>query len=116
VGNTRRDFAEVDVRCFSDAALVVVDSWHALEEAGELRAAIAANALPEAKRASLAQIVTGAARVPAEGLIVFKSVGTALQDLALAGRYYELLGSDGGPATAADLASVRPNEVGARRP
>jgi ornithine cyclodeaminase/alanine dehydrogenase len=107
VGNTRAQFAEVDVRCFQDARLVVVDSMHALQEAGELKQAIAAGALPEAKRATLGQIVTGAVTVPGAGLIVFKSVGTALQDLALAARYYELIGTSAGVPTAADLASVK---------
>jgi ornithine cyclodeaminase/alanine dehydrogenase len=107
VGNTRAQFAEVDVRCFQDARLVVVDSMHALQEAGELKQAIAAGALPEAKRATLGQIVTGAVTVPGAGLIVFKSVGTALQDLALAARYYELIGTSAGVPTATDLASVK---------
>jgi ornithine cyclodeaminase/alanine dehydrogenase-like protein (mu-crystallin family) len=107
VGNTRAQFAEVDVRCFEDARLVVVDSIHALEEAGELRRAIAAGALPESKRATLGSIVTGAAGVPGTGLIVFKSVGTALQDLALAARYYELIGAAAGVPTATDLARVK---------
>ncbi len=107
VGNTRAQFAEADVDCFRNARLVVVDSWHALEEAGELRQAVKAGALPEAKRASLAQIVTGTVTVPREGLIAFKSVGSALQDLALAARYYELLGSRPGLPACADLASPR---------
>lgn len=107
VGNTRPQFAEADVRCFQDASLVVVDSWHAIEEAGELRQAVTGGALPESKRASLAQIVTGAVSVPEGGLVVFKSVGTALQDLALAVRYYELLGTRGEMPTASDLATLR---------
>ncbi len=107
VGNTRAQFAEADVDCFRNARLVVVDSWHALEEAGELRQAVKAGALPEAKRASLAQIVTGTVTVPREGLIAFKSVGSALQDLALAARYYELLGARPGLPACADLASPR---------
>jgi len=93
VGNTRKQFREVDVDCFRQAALVAVDTPHALEEAGELRKALRTGALPEDKRATLGQIVSGATRVPSEGLIVFKSVGSALQDLALASRYYEMLGS-----------------------
>ena len=107
VGNTRRQFAEVDVRCFRDAALVVVDSLHAIEEAGDLRRAVEDGAMPETKRATLAQIVTGAVAVPREGLVAFKSVGTALQDLALAARYYELLGTRAGLPSASDLASLR---------
>ncbi len=107
VGNTRAQFAEVDVRCFQDARLVVVDTQHALQEAGELRQAIAAGALPESKRVTLGQVVTGAVALPAKGMVVFKSVGTALQDLALAARYYELLGASAGVPTAADLASAK---------
>jgi ornithine cyclodeaminase/alanine dehydrogenase len=107
VGNTRAQFAEIDVRCFQDAKLVVMDTPHALEEAGELRRAVAAGALPEAKRATLGQLVTGAVTVPNDGMIVFKSVGTALQDLALAARYYELIGASAGVPTAADLASAK---------
>ena len=84
---------ETDVDCFRNARLTVVDTLHAFEEAGELRQAAAANALPEAKRATLGQIVTGSLPVPGEGMIVFKSVGSALQDLALASRYYEKLGA-----------------------
>lgn len=93
VGNTRKQYCETDVDCFRNARLVVVDTLHALEEAGELRQAVDAGALPEAKRATLGQIVTDGVHVPSEGMIVFKSVGSALQDLALASRYYEKLSS-----------------------
>lgn len=107
VGNTRAQFAEVDVECFRDAALTVVDTPHAFEEAGELRQAIAGGALPEARRATLSKIVTGAASVPPEGRIVFKSVGSALQDLALAARYYELLRAREGLPSAPDVGSLK---------
>jgi ornithine cyclodeaminase/alanine dehydrogenase-like protein (mu-crystallin family) len=107
VGNTRAQFAEIDLRSIQDATLVVVDTSHALEESGELRRAVEAGALPETKRATLGQIVTGAVTLPNEGMIVFKSVGTALQDLALAARYYELIGASLGVPTAPDLASAK---------
>lgn len=107
VGNTRRQFAELDVQCFRNAGMVIVDSAHALEEAGELRQAIAAGALPEAKRATLAQVVTGAVSVPRQGLVIFKSVGTALQDLALAAHYYEKLAGRPGTMMAPNVASLR---------
>ena len=51
------------------------DTRHALEEAGELRRAVEAGALPESKRATFGGIITGATRVPAEGLVTFTSVG-----------------------------------------
>jgi ornithine cyclodeaminase/alanine dehydrogenase-like protein (mu-crystallin family) len=107
VGNTRPQFAELDVCCFSDARLVVMDSPLAMEEAGELLLAIKSGALPDSKRATLAQVVSGAVPLPQEGLVVFKSVGTALQDLSLAARYYELLGPSAGVPAAPDLASLK---------
>lgn len=107
VGNTRKQFCEADVDCFRRAGVTVVDTLHSLEEAGELRQAVEAGALPETKRATLGQIVTGAAQVPREGLIVFKSVGSALQDLALASRYYELLSAKPGLARAEDVGRLR---------
>lgn len=107
VGNTRPQFAEIDVRCFRDAAFVVVDSHHALEEAGDLRQAVKTGALTAAKQATLGEVITGKAEVPREGLVVFKSVGMALQDLALAARYYELLGDRKEFAAPADVASLR---------
>lgn len=107
VGNTRPAFAEIDTRCFADAALVVVDSLHAIEEAGDLRQAVAAKVLPESKRTTLAKVVESKTPVPDRGLVVFKSVGTALQDLALATRYYELLKDKPGTAHGPEIASLR---------
>jgi alanine dehydrogenase len=107
VGNTRPQFAEVDAECLANAALVVADTHHGFSEAGELREAACKGFLPAEKRATLAQTVSGAVKVPPRGMIAFKSVGSALQDLALAGRYYELLGARSGVPAATDLASVR---------
>lgn len=107
VGNTRPQFAEADVACFRNASLVVADTTHAFEEAGDLRLALASGAVPESKRATLGQIVTGASVVPENGMIAFKSVGSALQDLALAARYYESLGSRSGLPAVDDLGSLR---------
>ncbi|MDP2242292.1 MAG: hypothetical protein Q8K18_19305 [Burkholderiales bacterium] len=107
VGNTRKQFKEVDVRCFGDARLVIVDTPHAIEEAGDLRAAREAGALPDSKWQTLAQVASGAVAVPPAGLVTFKSVGTALQDLALAVRYYERLGAAGTSPSVSDLGSLR---------
>jgi len=107
VGNTRAQFAEADVRSFSDAKLVVTDSPHAFEEAGELIAVAKESAVPPSRRATLSQVVSGRAFVPAEGRIAFKSVGTALQDLALAARYFERLGTRAQSAGASGLGTLR---------
>jgi ornithine cyclodeaminase/alanine dehydrogenase-like protein (mu-crystallin family) len=92
VGSTRPQSVEVDAESFRGAVLVVVDSERAVEEAGDLQAAVRSGAVPAEKQATLAELVSGKATVPAQGRVVFKSVGTALQDLALAARYYDLLG------------------------
>jgi ornithine cyclodeaminase/alanine dehydrogenase-like protein (mu-crystallin family) len=107
VGNTRKQFAEVDVQCFGDAQLVIVDSEHALEEAGDLKSAVEAGVLPASKWTTLAQIAGGGMSVPPKGMVTFKSVGTALQDLALAVRYYERLGSGAASRAVIDLGSLR---------
>jgi ornithine cyclodeaminase len=115
VGNTRPKFAEIGSDTFAHAAFTVVDSQHAFHEAGDLIMAAKAGALPEAKQATLGQILTGSRSVPAEGLIVFKSVGMALQDLALAARYYELLGARKELASPANVASLRDRTAAASR-
>lgn len=107
VGNTRRQFAEVDVRCFEAAELVIVDSPHAVEEAGDLLAAVKAGVLPASKWTTLAQVVSGKVVAPEEGMVALKSVGTALQDLALAVRYYERLGAHAVASAVGDLGSLR---------
>jgi ornithine cyclodeaminase/alanine dehydrogenase-like protein (mu-crystallin family) len=107
VGNTRPQFAEVDARCFADAELIVVDSQHAFDEAGDLREAVKGGAVSQTKRATLAQVAAGKVKVPRQGLVAFKSVGTALQDLALAARFYERLQAVEGIPTAVDLAALR---------
>ena len=106
VGSTRPQSVEVDADCFRGAGLVVVDSPRAVEEAGDLQQAVKQGAAPAEKQATLAQLVTGKAAAPAQGRVVFKSVGTALQDLALAVRYYELLGGSAA-ARVASLASLK---------
>ncbi|MDP2238797.1 MAG: ornithine cyclodeaminase family protein [Burkholderiales bacterium] len=107
VGSTRPQSVELDVQCFRDACLVVVDTPRAVEEAGDLQQAVKDDALTESKQATLAQFVTGGVPVPQAGMIIFKSVGTGLQDLALARRYYELLGNAAGVPAAPDLASLK---------
>jgi ornithine cyclodeaminase/alanine dehydrogenase-like protein (mu-crystallin family) len=107
VGNTRRQFLEIGPDTFARSTLTVVDSQHAFKEAGDLIVAGDAGALPESKQATLGQVLTHARTLPSEGMIVFKSVGMALQDLALAARYYELLGGREDLASPSNVASLR---------
>ena len=107
VGSTRPQSVEVDPEAFRDASLIVVDSLHAVDEAGDLQQAVKLGYVTAARQATLAQIVSGQRTVPNSGRIIFKSVGTALQDLALAARYYELLRECAGLPVAPDLARLK---------
>ena len=55
-----------------------MDTPHALDEAGELIQAKAAGFLPPARVTTLAALAADQARIPADGMILFKSVGSAL--------------------------------------
>jgi len=106
VGSTRPQSIEVDARCFGDASTVVVDTMRAAEEAGDLQEAVRSGALAPDRQITLAQVAAGTS--PSDsGLVTFKSVGTALQDLALAVRYYEQLRSRKDLPVAPDLASLK---------
>jgi ornithine cyclodeaminase/alanine dehydrogenase-like protein (mu-crystallin family) len=107
VGSTRPQSIEVDARCFGDAKAVVVDTIRAAEEAGDLQQAVKSGAISAETQIALAQVAGGAVRLPDGGLVTFKSVGTALQDLALATRYYELLRGRKDLPIAPDLASLK---------
>ena len=91
VGSTRLESVEVDAATFGNAESVIVDSLLAAEEAGDLQRAISSGILARDRQVTLAQIVMQGKRAMSGGYAVFKSVGSGLQDLALAARYYELL-------------------------
>ena len=107
VGSTRPQSVEIDARCFERAELVVVDSERAVEEAGDLQNAVKTGAAPASKQASLAQLVAREVGAPMEGMVLFKSVGTALQDLALCIQYFEQLGELPHYSRIPELASLK---------
>jgi ornithine cyclodeaminase/alanine dehydrogenase len=115
VGSTRPESVEVDADAFGGAALVVVDSERAIEEAGDLQAAVRQGAVPPEKQTTLARLAAGESAVPARGRVVFKSVGSALQDLALAARCYERLAARAELPSVPQLASLK-RPVSALRP
>jgi ornithine cyclodeaminase/alanine dehydrogenase-like protein (mu-crystallin family) len=65
----------------------VVDTPHAIDEAGELIQVRAAGLLPAERVATLAALAAEETGIPADGMILFKSAGSALQDLALVSRF-----------------------------
>ncbi|MFI6350209.1 ornithine cyclodeaminase family protein [Streptomyces sp. NPDC050560] len=85
IGSTRPDLRELDVDTFARARRVLVDDpAQVLAESGDVAEAVQDGAL--AKRDLVAMPQWTEPPDPADGrdLLVFKSVGTALQDLALA--------------------------------
>lgn len=78
--------AELDVRTLQRATHIVCDSIPACRsEAGDLLLAEQAGAFDWAKAVELAQIVSGKTQIQCDsGVVVFKSVGLAIEDLALA--------------------------------
>ncbi len=92
IGSTRPDLRELDEVSLKRARHVVADSVdQAKTESGDIRAALDAGALREDQILPIADVLGGKvrARERAGDIVVVKTVGTALQDLVVAGRVYE---------------------------
>jgi alanine dehydrogenase len=92
IGSTMPSLREVDGETFGRADAVVLDTLHAVGESGDLIAAAAEGHWDDAKVRGLPAVVSGepngSGRQPS--LTVFKSVGTALQDLVAAKAIYDV--------------------------
>jgi ornithine cyclodeaminase len=86
IGAYRPDLRELDDAVLARAALVAVETRaSALAEAGDIVQAVAAGVLAEAALIELADVVAGGTgRAAGDDITVFKSVGLALEDLAVA--------------------------------
>lgn len=92
IGSTRLDLRELDDRSMARAACVVVDgTGPVIAESADIAEALQQGILTRDRLVDLAALCAGAA-LPGRGaerdLWLFKSVGTALQDLALARALY----------------------------
>ncbi len=109
VGTARPDQREVDAETFARSAVVVVDTREGVF--GEAGDAIAAKDViaPEGVH-ELADLVIGKAQGRTDGqqITLFKSVGTALQDVGLAARIYERARERGIGQEIADFPFVKP--------
>lgn len=86
IGSTRLDLRELDERTFGRAASCIADTPEQVAaESGDVRAALDGGQLHEDQFVRLADLVAGKRTVewPPDDLLVFKSVGTGLQDLAV---------------------------------
>jgi len=91
IGSVRAEHFEIDPLTFRRSDLVVVDSREEVMESGDGRAA-KADGLDGSGFRELWELVNGSAagRKDQRSITVFKSVGTALQDIALAKKIYEV--------------------------
>ncbi len=90
VGTARRDQREIDEETFRRSARIVVDTREGVfGEAGD--AVVAKDAIVGKPVHELAEVVAGKAsgRAGADEITLFKSVGTGIQDIALAAVIYE---------------------------
>jgi len=90
VGTARRDQREIDQETFERSARIIVDTKEGVF--GEAGDAVAAQARIDAQKVhELAKVVTGAAqgRESPEEITLFKSVGTGIQDIAVAALIYQ---------------------------
>lgn len=117
IGSTRPDLRELDERAFERASRVLVDSVPGvLAESGDVRSALAAGVLTEAQILSMPDALRGTAFSQGEpGLKVFKSVGTALQDLALAAAIITGASTNGYGRELGELAVLKKSDNAPRR-
>lgn len=95
VGSHEPDAREVDADLLGRATVVVEDVATALREAGDVVLAIADGAVTARDLVPMRDVITGAARVPADRPMVFKSVGMSWQDLVVAEAVVRGLDGDG---------------------
>jgi alanine dehydrogenase len=88
IGSTRLDLRELDKTTFARAGIVVADNPGQLTvESGDVNEALGSGALTRGHIVALAAVCAGEVplrRSDDRDLLVFKSVGTAIQDLAIA--------------------------------
>lgn len=92
IGSTRLDLRELDRRSLERAATLVVDhKEQVIAESGDIADALQSGVLADEQIVSLTDIVVGKAtvRTADDDIAVLKTVGTALQDIAVAGLVYE---------------------------
>lgn len=96
IGSTMPGLREIDSDTFARAGSVVVDTDHVRAESGDVLAAIADGAWIDAKVRCLPDVLAdGAAVRNGHGVSVFKSVGTATQDVVAAASVFAVARAEG---------------------
>lgn len=111
IGSTRPDLRELDQVTLARAGtLLVDDTRHVLAESGDVIDAVERGVLPKSRIVSVALAHgngTALRRDPGRDLLVFKSVGTALQDLSLARALLAAAHAQGGGRALGELSSLK---------
>jgi ornithine cyclodeaminase/alanine dehydrogenase len=92
IGSTSPFLREIDADTFQRAESIVVDSKVQVEEeSGDVKAALSADKYDRAKVVELKDVLAGKAqgRTSAQQMVLFKSVGTAVQDVMAGFAVYE---------------------------
>jgi ornithine cyclodeaminase/alanine dehydrogenase-like protein (mu-crystallin family) len=89
IGSTMPALREVDTTAFARAGLVVLDTPQAQEESGDVRAAVSEGAWGQDRVRQLCEFALPGNGHPRADLTIFKSVGTAVQDIVAAASVYD---------------------------
>lgn len=111
IGSTRPDLRELDRATFRRSGTVVVDDpAQVAAESGDVIEALREGDVDLSRFVPVSTLAGNRAalrRDPTRDLLTFKSVGTALQDLALARRVLEAAQRDGGGRELGELSSLK---------
>ncbi|MFN8164231.1 MAG: ornithine cyclodeaminase family protein [Solirubrobacterales bacterium] len=108
IGSTRPDLRELDTGCFARAATLLCDRVEQVRaESGDVIDALARGAIEEWRIVGMGEFSGPPRRENGRDLLVFKSVGTALQDLALAGAVLDAARRDGRGRQLGELAELK---------
>ncbi|HKN94227.1 MAG TPA: ornithine cyclodeaminase family protein [Thermoleophilaceae bacterium] len=112
IGSTRPDLRELDRNAFGRAGAVLVDDATQVRlESGDVIDALGCGALSGEEIVSMAQVDGELGRLARDGggrdLLTFKSVGTAVQDLALAGSMLDAARAEGRGRELGELVSLK---------
>jgi alanine dehydrogenase len=109
IGSTLPTQREIDPDVWAAADRIVVDTRRLLDESGDGIAAVQAGAVTPDRVAELHDVVAGQApgRLGPGETTLYKSVGTALQDVAVAYRAYQAARAQGLGREAPDFQSIK---------
>jgi ornithine cyclodeaminase/alanine dehydrogenase-like protein (mu-crystallin family) len=110
ISSVRPEAREIDDAVWAEADVVVVDDRGHVLESGDGRDGLASGQLQESRIAELWQIVSGQkpGRQNDKQVTLFKSVGTALQDLSLAIAVYQAARERGAGRELGEFPHLRP--------